>query len=103
MAGKTSPIRGLTWEQFVDDVQGAVWNAIRKRPIKDLVASTRLAHSTITNFADRTTRRPAVSTVYVLAREVLDMRLALIPNSIPTQDYELSMRRFGRIGPKRKV
>ncbi len=103
MAEKKVPLQDHTWEEFVDAVQGAVWRAIRGKDaqIGELAARTRLSRCTIVRFADRTTRRPQISTVYGLAKEVLDMRLTLVPNSAPVQPYELNLT--GRkVGPKRQ-
>lgn len=104
MAEKNAPLRDHTWEEFVDAVQGAVWHAIRGKEaqIGELAARTSLSRGTIIRFADRTTRRPQIATVYGLAKEVLDMRLTLVPNSVPVQSFELNFAAARKFGPKRQ-
>lgn len=103
MSKRRSPVPSLSWEEFVDDVQGAVWNQIQSGTlIQDISGDTRLSQTTISRFASRETRNPSTRTVFLLAAFALDMRVSLIPNSIPVQKYEVAMRKFRALGPRRK-
>lgn len=100
---RQSPVNGLSWDDFVAAVQGATWDKIRRLydeggvSLTHLSEQTGLGVGTIRNFADRTTKNPSTRTVSQLAEVVLEMRLALIPNSVPRQRWEIAMDRFNGI------
>ncbi len=72
--------REYTYETWVEDLRGIVWNAFSRegRTIEDIATVANLHFRTVEKFAWGETKRPALRTAFELARAV-GFRIPFIP------------------------
>lgn len=86
-ANDSSP---LTYEQHLANVRGMVWNSARDIGLswKDLAVATGLSYTTVSKFADGTTKWPRHSTVFAL-QQAVDIDVRFVPKGSRIQPDEI--------------
>lgn len=88
-ASVSRPEPEYTYEMWVEDLQGIVWNRFikGKQSLEDMAAAADLNPKTVDNFMWRVTKKPAARTVFQMAVAV-GFRNPWIPADAPLQPDE---------------